>query len=59
MKPYGGGGDGLVPGFLNTGRAELGTSRPNPFHEYALRRGAESISLLPSVRSFVFSQARL
>jgi len=36
MKPYGGGGDGLVPGFLNTGRAELGTSRPNPFHEYAL-----------------------
>jgi len=38
MKPYGGGGDGLVPGFLNTGRAELGTSRPNPFHEYALQQ---------------------
>jgi len=37
MKPYGRGGDGLVPGFLNTGRAELGTSRPNPFHEYALQ----------------------
>jgi len=36
MKPYGGGGDGLVPGFLNPSRAELGTSRPNPFHEYPL-----------------------
>jgi len=39
MKPYGGGGDGLVPGFLNTGRAELGTSRPNPFQQYALGGG--------------------
>jgi len=48
MKPYGGAGDGLVPGFLNTGRAELGTSRPNPFHEYSLqaeRRGEIRLAL--------------
>jgi len=50
------GGDGFVPGFLNTGRAELGTSRPNPFHEYTLptRPGDSALQAsLPAARTQV------